>query len=740
MQIIEVAIPCPLRRSFDYLPPTNIAQRQAIQPGMRVLAPFGPRRVVGVVVTLKQHSQFDNTQLKPLLSLLDDKPTLSNTILELCRWASNYYHHPIGDCLNQALPTQLRKPSKRDKQTIRELHITEDGRSIDHAQLKRSPKQAALLALLTKKNLSETHAKAEGFSQTVISALIEKKLITIIEVTPDDAKPLSQQQDSDTDSDTSVELGETPLTLNQEQSLAADSIIQTLGQYRCHLLDGVTGSGKTEVYLHAIHACLSRNEQILVMIPEINLTPQTLGRFQKRFKSTTGILHSNLTHKQRYDIWQATRNTEIKILIGTRSAVFSDIPKLGLIIIDEEHDSSFKQQEGWRYSARDLCIKRAADAKIPVVLGSATPSLESLYAAHSGRYQHLLLLKRAGDATPPQIELLDIKNTSLDQGFSVAALTAIRDEIARGNQALVFINRRGFSPALFCHDCGWAANCNNCDARLTVHLKAKQMRCHHCGDQQALVNRCSQCGSARLDMRGPGTERCEVMLKEAVPQAKIIRIDRDTTQRKNSLEALFNEVNSGEPCILVGTQMLAKGHHFPNVTLVVVIDFDGGLFSADFKGPEKTAQLLSQVSGRAGRASKPGKVIVQSYFPEHPLLQTLTQEGYQGLAKQLLTQRSELGLPPYSYMAIIRASANTPEATDNFLTSLKTNHCSAHIIGPLPSLIPRKNNRHHGLLIIHNKDRSILHQTLALLCSNADTTEKRNGLHWSVDVDPVQCA
>ena len=476
----------------------------------------------------------------------------------------------------------------------------------------------------------------------------------------------------------------------------------------------------------------------MVLIPEIGLTPQTLSRFQNRFNCPIVTLHSGLTDRERLLAWQHAQSGEAGIILGTRSAIFTAIANLGLIIIDEEHDSSFKQQDGFRYSARDIGIKRAADEQCPIVLGSATPSLETLNNALQGRYRHLQLKQRATGASAPTFELLDIRHAPMEDGFSPALISAIGNEIKRGNQVLVFINRRGFSPMLMCHDCGYVAQCHHCDARMTVHFQQRMLRCHHCGAQAPLPHHCPECNSTQLDFRGSGTERSEQALKRLFPSTDIKRIDRDTTSRKQAMQQMVAEVHEGQPCILVGTQMLAKGHHFPDVTLVAVLDADGGLFSADFRGPEKMGQLLVQVAGRAGREAKAGKVIIQTHQPEHPLITSLVNDSYHQYARAILSERQASGLPPFGHLALLRAEASNLEQAEALLQNLRDaappNSCQ--IFGPLPAPMTRKAGRFRAQLLVRSDQRKPLHQTLQQLCSLAEQHPLGNKVRWSIDVDP----
>lgn len=726
MIIVRLAMPTPLRRSFDYLAPKQLTPQQAtlLKPGIRLLAPFGNRQLVGVLLSVTDATDIPESKLKAAIRVLDNTPLLPMSLMSLCQWAANYYQHPIGDVFSNALPTLIRKGGPIIQPQYSAWRLTTEGKGLPVGALKRAAKQAALLALLQQHDhLTAEQLTQSGISRAVIKALEDKKLI--------ERCPAASPHHIPTTT-------EPPLKLNHEQQHAFEAIKAT-DEYCCFLLEGVTGSGKTEVYLQLIEQCLKREQQILVLIPEIGLTPQTFSRFQRRFSHNIALLHSGLTDRERQLAWQNARSGAARIVIGTRSAVFTPLPQLGLIIIDEEHDSSFKQQDGFRYCARDLAIKRAYDSHCPIVLGSATPCLETLHNALQGRYQHLHLKQRATGAKTPTLELLDIRHAPLQEGFSPQLISAIAKEIDQHNQVLIFINRRGFSPMLMCHDCGFVAQCEHCDARMTVHFLHRLLRCHHCEHQAPLPNQCPHCHSTQLDFRGIGTERSEQVLHRLFPDVDVIRIDRDTTSRKHAMQTLVNQVHRGQPCILVGTQMLAKGHHFANVTLVAILDADGGLFSADFRGPERMGQLLVQVAGRAGRESKPGRVIIQTHQPEHPLIQHLISNNYHHYARQLLAERKACGLPPYSYLALIRAEANTLAAPESFLHDIRqqTEHqCSTLILGPLPAPMVRKAGSFRVHLLVRSTSRKALHQALTLLCIEAEQHPLCNKVRWSIDVDP----
>ncbi len=659
--ILRIAVPAPLFQCFDYLPPAD-TEMASLKPGLRLRVPFGRGKRVGVLLEVASQAEVGTDKLKRALEVLEDSPSLSHEMLELCRWAANYYHHPLGEVLATALPTRLR-----------------DGGA---------------------------------------------------------AKPARSRKNKDVPVAASA-----ALTLNPEQAQALVQIRQALGQFKVLLLEGVTGSGKTEVYLQAITEVIARGQQALVLVPEIGLTPQFVARFRSRLGAQMALAHSGLADGERLNTWLAARAGEAAVVIGTRSAIFTPMPKLGLIVIDEEHDGSYKQQEGFRYSARDLAIRRAQQAGVPVVLGSATPSLESLHNASSGRYQLLHLSQRTGAAEHPPMHLIDVRGQPLREGLSGQLLAHIRRHLDAGGQALLFLNRRGFAPTLLCHVCGWVADCKRCDAHMTLHYAQRKLRCHHCGAERRPDSACGACRSSQLLAVGQGTERVEQALQDYFPDVGLARIDRDTTRRKGSLDQLLDEVHSGQARILIGTQMLAKGHDFPDVTLVGVLNADGGLFSADFRAPERMAQLITQVAGRAGRASKPGEVYIQTHQPQHPLLNQLIRAGYRAFADAALEERREAAYPPYGHMAVLRAESVQAKAAMHFLEAAaalarEDLPAGVELWGPVPAPMERRAGRVRAQLLLQSETRKPLHALLRGWVAQLDGLPSARGARWSLDVDP----
>lgn len=730
--LLEIALPLPLRRQFDYLPPADLNTEQLVQwrPGMLIRVPFGKQELIGVLLSVKTSSSQPSHKLRAAMGIIDQEPALDQELLDLCCWAADYYQCATGEALQAALPVLLRQGEPAQLRGEQVFQLTTEGKGLPEGGLKRSPKQAALLAALqTRHQLSRRDLEQLEIPRTIAKTLIDKGLVTTVEVAltrvPQPAQLLNEAQ----------------LVLSDEQQTAFDQI--QYSSFKTYLLDGATGSGKTEIYLQAIAETLKKGKQALVLVPEIGLTPQTLQRFQRRFNLPIVALHSGLNDRERLDAWLQARAGIARIIIGTRSALFTPLKAPGIIIIDEEHDGSFKQQDGFRYSARDLAAMRAHRLGIPLILGSATPSLETLHNAHQERYQHLRLQARAGNAKPPEIQLLDIRGEILHEGFAQASIDAIGDTLRKGNQVLVFLNRRGYAPALECHDCGWLANCNHCDARMTVHQTPRHLHCHHCDHQRAMPKRCPSCNSSNIQPLGQGTERSELVLQELFPNHKVIRVDRDSTRNKNSMQKLLADVHSGEPCILVGTQMLAKGHHFEDVTLVVIIDADAGLFSTDFRGPERMGQLLLQVAGRAGRAEKPGRVILQSHHTDHPLVQTLVYKGYHALATLILQERQITQLPPYRHLALVRAESKQAQVAVAFLQqarelaeAMQTPSPQLSYLGPLPAMMEKRGDRFRYQLHINAAQRKTLQALLSQLALQLEANPLASKVRWSIDVDP----
>ena len=734
--IIRVAVPSPLRRLFDYLVPADLLQSHepsAVQPGCRVRVPFGRRQLTGLIIEIASSSEFDQDKLKPVAELVDSEPLLPPSLFQLFIWAANYYQQPVGDALFSTLPVLLRTGLPLPQPGQPGWQLSHQGLGLGPESLKQAPKQRALVELIQTQGPAVLESVIlASFTRSIIKQLEKKDLL----------EPLTIVQSPNVGPIDNL-LAEDSLTLFESQQLAMDAIQSH--SFNSYLLDGVTGSGKTEIYLQSIEKVLRYGRQALVLIPEISLTPQTEKRFRDRFNVAMVTLHSGLSDRQRLTAWSQAKSGEASIILGTRSAIFTALKSPGLIILDEEHDQSYKQQEGFRYSARDLAVIRAQQEDIPIILGSATPSLESLNNCAAGRYQHLVLNSRAGQAQQPEWHLVDLKNERVEAGISASTLQAIEQTLRNKHQVLVFLNRRGYAPALLCHQCGWTADCNHCDSRLTVHRARGRLICHHCDHQRRIPQQCPSCQGQQLMAAGEGTERSEAFLQQRFPTTKVLRVDRDSTRRKGAMQEVFDTADSGQPCILLGTQMLAKGHHFPSVTLVAVLDADSGLFSPDFRGHERTGQLLTQVAGRSGRGSAPGRVLIQTHQPQHPLLEILMTRGYGDFAKQLLSQRQLHQLPPYRHLAVIRAEANRAEQAETFLRkarqlaeAIASPSPGLGYLGPLPAMLEKRAGRYRYLLQIEADQRQVLQGLLSKLAAQLESQPEGRSLRWSIDVDPQE--
>ncbi|AZR32625.1 primosomal protein N' [Xanthomonas vasicola] len=730
---LRVALPVPLPQLFDYLPPADAPLTDQARVGCRVRVPFGPRELVGVVVEIGQLPTADGLRLA--LAWCDQARLLVDELARSLQWLARYTHAPLGEAQASALPGPLRRGEPLADTHAWAWQLTEAGRS-GAASLRAGSRPALLAALL------------------LTGAVGEEQLDPLLPQWREAARSLAKRHYAERvamPADTiSPRPGSGP-QLNDEQQAAAAAIRAHSG-FATYLLDGVTGSGKTEVYLQAIADCLAAGKQALVLVPEIGLTPQTLGRFRARLGVPVHALHSGLSDGERARVWAAAWRGEAKLIVGTRSAVFTPLPNAGLIVIDEEHDGSYKQQDGIRYHARDFALVRGKALDVPVILGSATPSLESLHNAYSGRYQHLRLSRRAGEARPPRVRVLDVRKRPLKDGLSPEVLAGIGATLARGEQVLVFKNRRGYAPVLLCHDCGWTAACQRCSTPLhqtpmTVHAGGRRLQCHHCGARQPAPLACPACASLALQPQGIGTERLEERLTEAFPDFPVVRIDRSTTQRRDALETQLARLGT-DAGILVGTQILAKGHDLPRLTMVVVVGIDEGLFSADFRAAEKLSQQLIQVAGRAGRADRPGEVWLQTHHPEHPLLQTLVNGGYHAFVDAELQQREAAGFPPFAHLALFRAEAKDVAAANQFLLAVRgltsadpstqsPAFAAVECYGPMPAPMPRRAGFQRTQLLLSAQQRSALHRLLDTQLPAIYALPQARRVRWSLDVDPI---
>jgi primosomal protein N' (replication factor Y) (superfamily II helicase) len=725
--IIKVAVAAPLFTLFDYLPAQQGTSLP--QPGCRVLVPFGSNSRIGVVW---QHCELDpqsppRHQLKAVSRVIDQTPLLDELELRFLQWCADYYHHPPGDVVCAALPARLRRAVEPRPTAERGWMVVDKPPALSNFD--RAPLQQQIVRLLLQAGgcVAESSLRMlQGDVRSAIKRLAEKGVIQGCAVAarpPHSANPAS-------------------LTLTDEQQQAVKAIDSAAG-FSTLLLDGITGSGKTEVYLRAAGKVVAQGGQVLVLVPEIALTPQLLRRFQQGIDGHVVVSHSALNNSDRERAWMLAQQGDADLLVGTRSAIFTPMPRLALIVVDEEHDSSYKQQEGFRYSARDLAVVKAKLRQIPVVLGSATPSLESLYNCLRHRYQWLKLRQRAGEAMLPQIGLIDIRAQRLRAGIASDLLKSMREEIDQGRQVMLFLNRRGYAPQLTCHACGWIAECRHCDARMTWHQQLQRLWCHHCGAQLRKPHSCPDCNAKKsLIHQGQGTERVEEYLGELFAGTPVIRVDRDSTRRKGSLQQILERVQESGSGILIGTQMLAKGHHFPNVTLVGILNADQGLLNPDFRAPERTAQLLLQVAGRAGRAAKAGRVLIQTRHPHNPLLQRLLQEDYEAFSREELQQRRDAQLPPFAHQALLRAEGSDSQRVKGFMQFAMSQSRvllpGIELWGPAPALMERKAGVFRWHLLLQADSRAELQRHLAGWLQWLRQQPQARRIKWTLDIDPVE--
>ncbi len=733
--ILRIAVPSPLYKTFDYLPPPD-CDSATLLPGLRIRVPFGRRQTVGVLVAVGADSELAPAALRPALAALDREPILPADVLALIQWAQCYYHHPPGEVFATALPVLLRQGESAVIPRPPPIwRITTAGQTAmaESVALRRAPVQRLVLDHLAQCPAgfdAETLRPVVRDSAATLRALCARGWVESIAA------------DSPTTTDAAADVPATPPTPSAAQADAVAAIRAELDRFQVFLLEGVTGSGKTEVYLRLIEAVLARGRQALVLAPEIGLTPQLLARFRERLPEPLAVLHSGLSDRERLNAWLLAREGTAKVVVGTRSAVFVPLRAPGILIVDEEHDPSYKQQDGFRYHARDLAVIRGHQLGIPVVLGSATPALESVQNARGGRYRRLSLPERVGGGTEPPILILDVRRQPMTEGLSQPLLERMRAHLDRNEQVLLFLNRRGFAPILLCHECGWLSQCRHCDARMTLHLRQRRLTCHHCGDNRPVDTVCPVCGSVDLRAVGHGTERLETALRPVFPEIGIARIDRDSTRRRGRLETLLADIHNGDRRILIGTQMLAKGHHFPDVTLVGIVDADQGLYGVDFRSSERMAQLILQVAGRAGRAEKPGIVVIQTHHPDHPLLRVLVSEGYPAFAAAALAEREAALLPPFAHQALLRAEAVDPERATAFLDAARALAepiaDGLELLGPAPAPMERRAGRYRAHLLLQAARRQDLRRCLDLWIVQLWARPADRQVRWSLDVDPVE--
>ena len=727
-QIVNVALDVPLERLFDYL-----SGNLSLRIGQRVEVPFGNRKMVGIVMGFSQHSDYTLDKLKTISRSFDDEPILDETTFRLMRFCADYYQYPFGQALLAILPARLRQLKPAPMLRIFAYRLSPE--ALKCAQLQqqipaRQVVQRKLLLALQEGEKTEAQLKQ-------LSSVWQKALMALM------AQGWVEKFEWQVSAPTHFHLN--AQTLNAEQQAAVTGVLAQLSQFQAFLLYGVTGSGKTEVYMQILQQVLQKpDSQALILVPEINLTPQLEARFRQRFPHIPLVtLHSHLSDGERLHHWHQAQTGRARIVIGTRLSVFTPMPKLAIIIVDEEHDASFKQQDSMRYHARDIALVRAQQANVPILLGSATPSLESWQNAETGKFKRMVLPQRAVEnASLPSIYTLNTATLPLQNGLSQPLIQALKVRLERGEQSLLFINRRGYAPVLLCSACHWIAPCSRCSSRLVVHLKQGKLRCHHCGHEQSIVRQCPSCGNADLQATGQGTQRLEETLVKLFPQAKIARVDRDTISRKDALSDLLDKVHAQEIDILVGTQILAKGHDFPNLTLVGVLDTDSALFSPDFRASERLFAQLMQVAGRAGRADKAGEVLIQTSFPEHPLFTALVQQDYANYASKLMEERAIASFPPYTFMALIRAEATQYRDVDAFLqlayAQVRAQAKQVTCYPPMRAQMERLKGMERGQIVLQSQQRGALQKLLSQLIAPLRESKLASRVRWHVDVDPME--
>jgi primosomal protein N' (replication factor Y) (superfamily II helicase) len=726
--ILRVAINAPVRKLFDYLPPPDINTRVLV-PGIRLRIPFGKsREKVGLLVDIRNKSEIAAHRLKRVIDVLDSKPVIDQELFRVFQWAINYYHHPAGEVWLGCLPKLLGKGAPAVGKEMIFWRLSHTIKKPLLIKFENAPRQKSIFKLIA--------SNPEGISQleiqktfsnwrTPLAALKKKELIE--SYSKDRMNPCKRPD--------SIAI----IRLNSEQENAVKTITNKINSYQTYLLNGITGSGKTEVYIHCILEILKQGKQALVLVPEIGLTPQFTERFKQQLNSDIAVLHSALTDRERLNVWLACREGDVRIIIGTRSAIWTPFKELGIIIVDEEHDISYKQQEGFRYSARDLALIRAKQKKIPVVLGTATPSLESVYNVINNRYREIKLVQRTSNATLPAINIIDIRGCRMDGAISNSLLEKIKEHLDKKQQVLLFLNRRGYAPVIMCHDCGWICKCQRCDIQMTYHKHIDRLCCHHCQHSEKPVHKCGVCNSSNVIEIGHGTQRLSETLEKNFPGAKVSRIDRDSTRRKGSLQSMFDDIKKGNIDIIVGTQMLAKGHHFPDLTLVGIIDADRGLYSADFRASERLAQIIMQVSGRAGRSVVVGEVILQTHFPNHPLIKSLTCHDYSKIVQIIMKEREQTELPPFSYQVLLRSEANQQKHACQFLADANntlTETKNIEVFGPYPAPIAKRAGRYRMQLLLQSKNRNHLRRQLNDWVPSLERLQSGHKVRWSVEVDP----
>ena len=719
MIILRVALDVPLPKLFDYR--SEDATRADI--GYRVLVPFGTKHRIGVIVDVAAKSEVADSRLRPVEKILRDVPPLSREWLALAKFCSDYYHRPLGEVVMSALPPRLRTAKAIPGSAV-DYVLTPTGREALALMPERHKRLRALLGRLARSQASQPELEALARSaRSLVKRAIESGWVASIDPPRPDVRFVQAHE------------------LTSEQQRAVDALCGGLEKFRASLLFGVTGSGKTEIYLQLIAEILERRRQVLVLVPEIALTPALERAFRGRFPGACIFVQTSaMAGLERARGWLQAHRGRADIVLGTRLAVFTPLPRLGLVVVDEEQDASFKQREGVRYSARDLAVARARAAGVPVVLCSATPSLETFHHATSGKYELVQLTRRAiVRAALPAVRLIDTRAHPPSDGVAAPLLEALAACLARGEQSLVFLNRRGYAPVLACPACGWVKGCRRCSAHMVVHLAEQRLRCHHCGLVEGIPRACPECGEPDLQPFGRGTQRVEAALAEKLPRARILRVDSDAVRARGKLEDLLERAAHAD--VLVGTQLLAKGHHFERLTLAAVLNADSGLFSSDYRASERTFAQLQQVAGRSGRANLPGEVLIQTRYPDHPLYRSLVNHDFTGFARSLLAERREAGFPPYVFEAALRAESSEMARALHFLESAveraPQSRASLTVFDPAPMSLARLAEMERAQVLLQSRSRPRL-QAYLREWSATLYRMPTHGVRWHLDVDPVE--
>ncbi len=724
--VLRIAIPSLMPDCLDYLP-----NGQKVQPGMRVKISLRGKDCIGIVISEEQDTEVPVKKLKPIIRVVDKKAVIPDSLLSLLRWVSWYYHYPLGGVLKVALPRLLRLDKSLPPDTIEVWRVCR-GRVQDSELPKRAFKQRALLEWL---------GKLEGADKTLLDIEFKNWRTPLKSL---EQKGWVERQQVKIKKHMTAPCSAPRHKLNADQQKVVKAMLAEFDNFSCTLLEGVTGSGKTEVYLELCEFVLKQKKQVLVLVPEIALTIQTVARFRERFGQSVQVFHSGLSDSERLRIWSFALDGTVRIVIGTRSASFLPFKQLGLIVVDEEHDSSYKQMESLRYHARDMSVKRAQLEGVPILLGSATPALETLHNALDNRYKHQRLMRRAGNAVMPNFHIIDVRGKWLDGGLSEPLIRMIDARIKKQEQVLLFINRRGFAPLIMCRQCGEALTCTHCDAYLVYHKHINKLVCHHCDARFAVPQQCPKCQSDRLEPIGVGTQQIEEKIQTLFPDARTVRIDTDVVRRKDALAQRLEQIHAKQVDIIVGTQILTKGHHLPGITLTCVVDMDQGLFSPDFRSTERLAQLITQVGGRSGRGDVVGDVVLQTHHPDHPLLRTLLRKGYSALSANLLHERQQVGLPPYCHLTLLRVKAQQPNLSIEFLHRVERHAkqlaqgVQVHVYPPIPAMMEKRAGYHHACMLFEASNASVLNRYVAKLTKKVKALPVQKDMRWHFDVDPLE--